>query len=318
MKALALSALAVVVGAGAVFLLLPSPKATATPPSPFQKADQAYSSGKVEAAIEAYQAFEEQNQDSPDAQTQDAVSSARIRLAYAYAKKDDFQAAKAILKKAEENHKGTDKFDPESGSIPDQASYQAAICDLNIEQSKGIKALKAHIDKYPDSPTVYSALKRLQRILSPADFAKIQDRVDRRAAERADKARLAESMCGPLAVAELLRLVGKEVPSETKLVEWCGTTAVGTHLAGMKRALQHCEVPAFAYQLNHADFKSMPLPALWLRGEHYLVIRARNDQDLDIYDPLDRSTRREPMPEADSQFLATVLTLTKLELPEGN
>ncbi len=318
MKALALSTLAVVVGAGAVFVLLPSPKSTTTPPSPFLEADRAYATGKVDAAIEAYAAFEEQNQNSPDAQTQDAVSSARIKRAYAYAKNDDFQAAKAILKKAEENHKGTDKFDPESGSIPDQASYQAAICDLNIEQSQGIKALKAHIEKYPDSPTVYSALKRLQRVMPAADFAKIQDRVDRRVAERADKARLAESMCGPLAVAELLRLVGKEVPSETKLVEWCGTTAVGTHLAGMKRALQHCEVPTYPYQLNHTDFKSMPLPALWLRGEHYLVIRARNDQGLDLYDPLDRSTRQEPMPEADSQFLATVLTVQKLSLPEGN
>lgn len=318
MKAIALSALGVVVGAGAVFVLLPSPKSTAAPHGPFPDADRAYSSGKVDAAIVAYEAFEEQNRGSTDPKVQDSVSTARIRLAYAYAKKDDFQAAKAILKKAEEHHKGTDRFDPESGSIPDQASYQAAICDLNIEQSKGIAALKAHIEKYPDSPTVYSALKRLQRILSPADLAKIQDRVDRRAAERADKARLAESMCGPLAVAELLRLLGKGVPSESKLVEWCGTTAVGTHLAGMKRALQNCEVPTFAYQLNLTDFKSMPLPALWLRGEHYLVIRARDQKGLELYDPLDKSTRREPMPEVDPQFLATVLTVQQLSIPEGH
>lgn len=318
MKAIALSALGVVVGAGAVFVLLPSPNSTAAPHGPFPDADRAYSSGKVDAAIVAYEAFEEQNRGSTDPKVQDSVSTARIRLAYAYAKKEDFAGAKAILKRAEENHKGTDRFDSETGSIRDQASYQAAICDLNIEQSKGIAALKAHIEKYPDSPTVYSALKRLQRVMPAADFAKIQDRVDRRSAQRFDKAGLAESMCGPLAVAELLRLVGKEVPSENKLVELCGTTAVGTNLAGMKRALTSCQVPNFAYQLKHSDFQKVPLPALWLRGEHYLVIRKRTEQGFEVYDPLDRNTRQEPMPEADSQFLATVLTLTKLELPEGN
>jgi len=286
--------------------------------SPLAKGDTAYRKGNLDSAISAYSDYVKDNESAKDKSIQDEVSKSRIRLAFAYAKKDDFARARTILKEAERNHKGTDTFTPDEGSIPDQASYQAAVCSLNIDQKAGIDELKKHIETYPESPTVYSALRRLQRLLSPADYESIQKKAETKALARAKKIELAASMCGPRAVGHLLILLGKQVPDEATLAKQCSTTSAGSSMSGLKKALAMHGVETHGYALARGDFERTPLPALWLRGDHFLVLTRITESTAEVFDPANRTQSVVSLPPIDDpKFSANVLTLNPLELTQG-
>lgn len=318
-------ACAALLGAGAVWFALPRVDRSSHlrgPSSheagPLAEGDAAYRKGNIDSAISAYSDYVRKNESARDKSIQDEVSKSRIRLAFAYAKKDDFAKAREILKGAERNHRGTDTFSPDEGSIPDQASYQAAVCSLNIDKKVGIADLKAHIDRYPESPTVYSALRRLQRLLPAADYEAVQSKAERKELERAKKIELSASMCGPKAVAHLLGLLGKPVPDEATLAKQCGTTAAGSSMAGLKKALATLGVETHGYALARGDFERTPLPALWLRGDHFLVLTRITESAAEVFDPATNSKSVVSLPPIDDlKFSANVLTLNPLELTQG-
>ncbi|MBX7134863.1 MAG: hypothetical protein K1X67_19520 [Fimbriimonadaceae bacterium] len=255
---------------------------------------------------------------STDPVVQDQVGVTRLRQGYAAARQGAWSRARAHFQTAEASYKGTDFKTPDFGGIEDQAAYQAAVClAADGKQAEALKEFEAFLTKHKDTPLVKAAHRRLV-MLDEKNRGRYDGLLQRVLDEQAAKARFERATCGPKALAYLLQKLGKETIAYEALAKDCGTTDDGTSLAGMQAGLKKYGVAAFGYEVNRKDFANLPLPALWLQGEHYLVVERIDDSAATVYDPLTAKTRTEPLPKLDdTRFLATVLSLSPLSLSEA-
>ncbi|MBX7131505.1 MAG: tetratricopeptide repeat protein [Fimbriimonadaceae bacterium] len=255
---------------------------------------------------------------STDPLVQDQVGVTRLRLGYAAARQGAWDRAREHFQTAEASYKGTDFKTPDFGGVEDQAAYQAAVClAADGKKEEALKEFEAFLTKHRDSPLVKAAHRRLV-MLDEKNRARYDTLLQKVLDEQAAKARFERATCGPKALAYLLQNLGKGTITYEVLAKDCGTTDDGTSLAGMQAGLKRHGIAAFGYEVNRKDFANLPLPALWLQGEHYLVVERIDESAATVYDPLTAKTRSEPLPKSgDTRFLATVLSLSPLSLSEA-
>jgi len=104
-----------------------------------------------------------------------------------------------------------------------------------------------------------------------------------------DRARLQSSLddCGPTALADLLELTGRQVPSAEALRQLSATTIHGTTLGNLQSAAGSAGLPVFGVRWDPADLAQLPLPSLvWVERRHFVVVARRTDGDsLEVHDP---------------------------------
>lgn len=298
----------------------PSPRVTRQKPlSPAAKtldnADALYARHDYGGAEKGYSALVDKWKLSTDKRVQDEVGIARIRLGYLHAKNKDFAKARQAFHTAAKLYRGTGRFNPDFGGIPDAADYQAAVC-LSAEGNRqgAEQAFANFIRDWPLSPLVYAAHKRLAGLCGGMTNVKYDQLLQVAVLRQEARAKREQRICGPKALARLLELEDKAGHSLDDLIKLCGTDDKGTSLAGMQKALSSCGLGAFGYRLRGKDFRTMPLPALWLKENHYLVIESIKAGTVYAYDSRLGDTTPTQVPISEPSFEAVVLTLSPMHL----
>lgn len=282
-------------------------------------ADAVFASTNPKIPEKAYSEFIERHADDADPGVQDEVASARIRIGYVLAKSHKYEAASKVLKQAEASYKGTGMSSPDFGGLKDQAAYQSAVC-LSAAGKKE-EARQAFIQFFKDyqlSPLVHAVRRRLIALNGGKSTSEIDALVETAVEKQQEHAQLEMSSCGPRAIFRLLNLLGKNPPAIEEIGRRCKSTNQGTTLAGMQKGLSSFGLNSYGYELNRTDFESVPLPALWLSGDHYVVVEGFGVNSVRVYDPLYKSDRSIDLKSAsDSNFTAVVLTIAKMSVGEN-
>lgn len=260
---------------------------------------------------EFFGSFIEKNSQSADEKIQDAVTSARMRLAYMDAKEKPSKARELFLE-AEQKHSGSDAMDPSFGAMPDQARYQAINClmiDGKTEQAR--KEYLAFLKERPLSPLVFGVHKRLLKLRAEGESRDEIDRLLQIAVDKQDEHGKREmALCGPRCIEKLVELSGGEQIQLSEIEKQAGTTLDGTSMSGMVKALAFAGFQSEGMLVNHADFQTQKLPFIWLDKGHYLLIHSRKNNKFVAYDPFIRNDREIKIPEANAQFSATILKIS--------
>ncbi len=310
----------VALGAG-VFFLLPKPgpvtaklKPTDKVAQALAKVDDAYGSAPVKAEAE-YREFVATHAKSPDKAVQDSVGKARLRLGYLVAKKD-FSKAREVFLETKKEYKGTGAMNPEFGSIPDQALYQAAVClAAEGKSEEAEKEFVKFIQDRPRSPLVQAAHKRLARLNGGESKPEWDELLQKAVTKQEDIARFEMSVCGPKSIAYLLPRLGKEARTYQEIAKLCGTTDSGTTMEGMRKGLSSLGIESYAYRLNRQDLPKAKFPLLLLKDKHYLAAISLEGDVLTVYDPTYGAEMPLPLPSLDNpDFVANVILFSKPEV----
>lgn len=278
------------------------------------KADAIYHSPQ---AKKAYSDFIDRWKNNPDKKVQDQVGAARIRLAYLTAKDNDWKGARQLFKETASEYKGTGEMRADFGGIKDQALYQAAVT-LNAEGKKAEyrAALVDFLKTQKLSPLVNAAYKRLVKVDGKAtaeDDALLQQALD--AQEK--KIRFEMAVCGPKAIAYLLKLEGKGDFDYKVLAKDCGTNDEGTTMEGLRKGLLAHGLDYFGYRVGKEDLSTLPCPAILCRGEHYVVVTHAGPGELTIYDPSRLSEEKLPLDKIDDPQFNAIFLLKSAPRADG-
>jgi tetratricopeptide (TPR) repeat protein len=274
-----------------------------------EAADQVFASGKPKEAIKAYADLVASHADSKDPNVQDQVARARMRIGYSHAKLKDFGAARKVFVETVAQYAGTDAIDPEFGSLPDQAAYQAAVClaaqGKNKEARREFSKIVAERTK---SPVIYQAFRRMQRLGDPnkEEEALLQASIAKQEAWM----RFEASVCGPKTIAYLLPHLDLPQKDYKEIAKLCGTTETGTSMVGIRKGLKDLGVETDGLMLNRKDFAKLALPAIWLQDDHYTALLKIEGNTATVYDTRYASKRTVKLPPLDDPgFTATVLVI---------
>ncbi len=234
----------------------------------------------------------------------------RTALAYRAADERDFPRARAHFERVTLQAPATPEDDRALWDYADRARYQAAVC-LQAEGDKAgaLSAYRAYLAEAVPGRYVHAVARRLSK-LDPGSAEPDGRLVQRALDARSEHAKQAKSACGPLVVREALRRLHRPAPSVETVRQWCGTGGEGTTMAGMAAAFARAGVAAQGHRLNRADFARLSPPAVWLRGDHFVLILGVDGDRARVYDPNagGESTVGLP-PYSDGRFTADVLVL---------
>lgn len=273
--------------------------------------DDLYARADWKAAKPLYEEFVEENKSSKNPEVQDEVASARMRIGYIAAKKDDFVEARQVFLEADKEYKGTEVESSDYGSLDDQAAYQAIVCLENTGDKPGAeKEYARFIAERKLSPLVHACWKRLKKLnggkAKPEHDALLQAAVT--ASEQ--HGRLESAMCGPKAIVEVVkRTQGRELDYKA-VAKACKADKDGTTMANLMVALDTYGFACEALELNANDFRKLAIPAIWLKDNHYVAIVDRIGNDIRVYDSLDNSRSLVKLPPLENaDFRANVIVL---------
>jgi ABC-type bacteriocin/lantibiotic exporter with double-glycine peptidase domain len=93
--------------------------------------------------------------------------------------------------------------------------------------------------------------------------------------------------CGPTALADLLELTGRRVPSADSLRALTATTSEGTRIDALAAGAASAGLRLFEVRWDPEDFAKLPLPSLvWVERSHFVVVARRDRADsVDVFDP---------------------------------
>ncbi len=281
-------------------------------------ADSLYAKRDFAAAEAAYRRIIADLKSSPNPEVQDEVGSVRIRLGYTAAKRKDFDEAREVFLEAEKKYKGTGAMSADFGGIPDQGAYQAAVCLIaEGKQAEAHQAFLRFISDHPLSPLVHAAYKRLVRMNGGEEDKQGQDLLQGAIAKQEKYVRFETSVCGPKTLSYLLKALGRPDPGYEELAKRCDTNDNGTSLEGMLKGLKSCGLGGYAAKVNRKDLASLPLPAVWLIQDHYVVLLAVEPTRALVFDPRRKGESHERLPAiGDPDFTAIVITLQKPRFEE--
>ncbi|MBZ0212202.1 MAG: tetratricopeptide repeat protein [Nitrospirae bacterium] len=279
------------------------------------KADALYSQKKYSDAKRAYERIVAEFASLDDPELQDEVGAARIRLGHVVAETEGFAAARIYFAEAESEYAGTGATGADFGGIPDQAAYQAAVClQADDKTEEAVEALSQFLRRHSGSPLVHAAYRRLARLdpeREPAHRATLEEAI----AAQEQKVQAALASCGPRAIIELCDRLAVPKPEFARISTVCGTDQNGTTMSGMRKGLESLGLRATGRSLNRRDFGALVLPAIWLMGDHYVVLTKVEGDVAQAFDPMIDAERRFKLPPQDDlDFTAAILII---DLPQA-
>lgn len=261
------------------------------------------------------EAYIKQFEGSSDPTAQSHVTRARMTVAFDAASSKDYKKASELFLAASEQHKGSNAMSPAYGTLSDQARYQAIVClEADGQIDAAVSGYRKFMEERMESPLVHQCHRRLERIHGVSkgeDDQRLQAAVD----AQQKRIRFETSVCGPKAIERLLPLIGKKQVSYVEIAKLAGTSDSGTTLEGMQSALSRLGVKSYGLELNARDFRALKKPALWLTGDHYILLEKIESGKAHTYDPRFNLESIAPLPKDEEQFRAMMLVL---ELPDSD
>ncbi|MBC7808954.1 MAG: hypothetical protein H7145_22705, partial [Akkermansiaceae bacterium] len=231
-----------------------------------------------------------------------SVASARHIMAFAAARQGDLKTARIRFAEAREE---AEALPPQASPSPvapgespqptlaEDSAYQHAACTMGLGDKAGAeRELVQFVRDFPESPLVHGAMRRIARLHGgdiPKDAEAVwkeAQAVQRKSQEERDRQ---AAMCGPEAVAELLRRRGEVIPLETLAGE-IGTAGNGSSFAAMQRVMRGHGFPeARGVRLTAEGLRRQVLPvvALVQPGHFVLVEKIAPGGSVTIWDSSD-------------------------------
>ena len=297
--------LAAVVTAVALGTVLATRPGAASAKSELELARIAALSGKT---VEAKARLSEIIASDAGPRTRPIANRARMELGYLEAKQGDFVRAREVFA-AVPKPLPSERPSPEFGTAYDQATYQAIVCLVaEGKQEEARKQFRNFLKERPQSPLIVAVFRRLTMLSggepSPEDIQlfeqaqKLQDQFVRREM----------ALCGPKALAHFLELSLAGEQDFRAIAREVGTDDQGTTVNAMVKALIQRGCTAEARELNAPDFRKVSPPAIWFKGDHFVVIESFQAGRAKVYDPMDGKTTAVPLPDGlDGQFRAILI-----------
>ena len=220
--------------------------------------------------------------------------------AFAAARREDYSVARARFAEARDEAarlpKSTEAEKPKfelsrapKPSLEEEAAYQHAVLAGKVGDPSGAEAaLLAFIRKYPHSPLIHSALKRIANAHGgdvPPDVESAWRQAMELQAEAAAAEARRRSRCGPECLVELLRRAGRPVPVE-ELVEEMGTDGDGTTLKALAAAAERRGLRPKGQELAPAALREQQLPLIALLDPgHYVIVDKVYGLGVQVWDP---------------------------------
>lgn len=253
----------------------------------------------------------QQLKQSPNPKRADEVSHQMMLAGYSLASKKDFGAAREAFQTIDREYGGTNSADPDYGTIPDQAKYQAIVC--LVAEGKAAEAKKEFRQFLKDRPTSHLAVQAFRRLVrlnkgveDPNDIALYENAI--KAQEAATKRAIAE--CGPLVVQRFLSEFQQEDIALPDLIKLCKQGEEGTTMLNLAHAFVSHKVGALGRQVNAPDFRHTPQPFVWLMDDHYVLVERISGDEVTSWDPLLHGPRKTKAPASDdTKFQASILVL---------
>lgn len=311
----------IVVLAGAAVLALvlltrTGPEATKTPRHPADElraaGDSHYANDPGKAEV-AYRTIIEQFGASKNPEDAARVASARIRLGYLSGKEGRWRDSRREFLAAAANAPDAESSGSDFGGIKDQAQYQAAVTlQAEGKQGEARAAFERFLRERSSSSLAQAAYRRLTALNGGTPKPEHERLYQVALKAQEEQARQEIANCGPKAVAYIAAKWGQRRLEFKELRDLAGTTTEGTSLKGIQTALSAVGLSAEGMLLNAEDFRRLEAPAVWLVGQHYLVVEHLDGESVTVYDPIiDRKRTLALPPETDRSFAATVLLLKR-------
>ncbi|MEO0248294.1 MAG: cysteine peptidase family C39 domain-containing protein [candidate division WOR-3 bacterium] len=279
-------------GLGGVGFLLgrkpavPAPKLVLAKPLPWQKElEAAFRKEAYDPAGAAaeYERVARQAASTPEAQY--AVGFACYRLGMIQVSQKRYWEAEVVFRGLSRRHLSVpaSPVEPSFGSWSEQGAYQAAICAYLRDKQAGIRQMTAFLERYPSSPLVYGAYKRLLRWTKNQPPPAVKRAW--RKVEAVQKQRRREAVaCGPKALAYALHLLGIEADWK-RLMKECGTSEGGTSLWALAQAARRRGLSAVGLEVSQEGLKELEPPfLLYSPSGHYQVV-AGSGEGWVLHDP---------------------------------
>lgn len=302
-----LAGVAVVSGIVASALLW-RPTANAVDSLPSQEALEAVASNPKGALPQLRKEIESAKVES-NVKKSDVVAAKAMRSAHAMAKAKDFGTARQAFLLVDKGYSGSGALNPDYGSVPDQARYQAIVCLVaEGKKSEAQKEFREFLKSRPTSHMAVQAFRRLVRLNGGVEDPKDIELYEKALHQQEVATKSAIAACGPKVVQRYLsEFRGKYTPF-ADIQAACRQTEEGTTMLDMVRALTQYKVGGEGMQLNAPDFRRQPIPFIWLMDDHFVLVEKRNHTTLHAWDPMLNGPRDVKLPtETDSTFQASVI-----------
>jgi len=224
------------------------------------------------------------------------VAGADLILAYSAARRKDMKLARrrfATLRQEAANLPSGESQNVESRSedpaIEAEAAYEHAVCTAALGDKAGAeREYVAFIKAYPDSPFVQGAIDRIGRMHGgkvPESAEAVWQEAQRAYVDHEKQNRREAAMCGPLCMAEFLRMNGVAADSQA-LADEMGTSDRGTGLRSLIAAATKRGFAARGLMLTWKGLQKQPLPLIALiRPGHYVLLESLSWYSVTYWDP---------------------------------
>lgn len=247
-----------------------------------QAAQQAES--QPERAIQLYEQFASQPAKTDEERYQ--VGYAHYQIGRLYAERKQFRQARQAFHRLSERPLTipASPMEPGFGTWSEQGAYQAAICAYQADPKAGIQQMIDFMNRFPDSPLVYGAYKRILRWTNEQAPPEAEHAWHKVQAIQKEKRKRAAA-CGPQALAYLLKPYGQEVDWKV-LMQECGTTAQGTDLWSLAEAARKRGISCTGLEVSKAGLlEQVPPFLIWSEEGHYQVVETGQSGAWQVYDP---------------------------------
>jgi len=297
----------------------PGPAPTNTPALTAETAQASYNSGEYRQAEQQAQQVITAAYRSPDIIHLRQAVQARSVLAYSAARTHNLPLARQRFAELEDaaavlpdRGKQQAQLGETAPTLTEEGAYEHAVCTAALGDQKGAEAEYLELMKrYPDSPLVQAAIKRIAWIHHgdiPKDAQLVWKQAMNTAQGHQKEQQTEASLCGPECLAELLRRrtftekrrdspprhqIHQDSPRKANDDETVKTLSAelktdenGTSLEALASVARRHGFRPRGLALTQAGLLKQPLPAIALVSPgHYVLVEAANNAAVTTWDP---------------------------------
>lgn len=241
----------------------------------------------------------------------DKASRRMMTVGYALAAKMDFAVAREAFLAVDQEYSGAGSRNPDFGSIPDQAKYQAIVCLVaEGKKDEAKKEFREFLRERPTSNLATMAFRRLVRLNGGAEDPSDVSLYERAISLQEAATKKAIASCGPKVIRYYLANYADQNPPLADVARLARQTEEGTSMLDMVRALLTYKVGAEGRELNAPDFLRQNTPFIWLQGDHFVLVEKLDHLEITAWDPMLDGPKVTKSPSADdAAFRAPILIL---------
>ena len=175
-------------------------------------------------------------------------------------------------------------------TLEEEGAFQKAVCTTAMGDKPAAEGeFNGFLTEYPQSILVHAAVKRVARFHEgnvPKPTEALWKTAMRTQKAIQDEQKRQQAMCGPEALAELLKRHGGKSATVAELAVEMKTNGDGTSLAEMQKAAKAHGLSTKAVALTQKGLAAQKTPLITLLNPgHFVLVEAVSAKDVTVWDP---------------------------------